>query len=103
LGTARSRAARPSLGIRDIPPTCTCGSQTLTWSTVVVLTVHTAGATMLGEVFSRSLAGGPTGTLTCGGCSRSWDLSRADLPARVQEATRAFGAALNRGDVGLAD
>ncbi len=91
-------SACPSLGVQALSPMCTCGSQTLTWSTVVALTVHTAGATMLGEV-SPEGADTPAGTLTCGVCSRSWDHTLVDPPAQVQAAADAFNAALTRGEV----
>jgi hypothetical protein len=92
-------SALPSPGVRSLRPTCTCGSKTLTWSTVVALTVHTAGATMLGEVSSPHPGATPTGTLTCGECSGSWDVADPDQPAQIREATTAFCAALHRGDV----
>jgi hypothetical protein len=63
---AAGQTARPSLDARATSPVCTCGSHTLTWSTVVALTVHTAGTRMLGEVSPRSPAGTPRGTLRCG-------------------------------------
>src|SRR5207247_1313485 len=66
--------------------TCTCGVPALTWSSVVRLTVHTVGATMLGEVASTHSAAAPTGTLSCAACSRSWDVARLDLPAQIREA-----------------
>jgi hypothetical protein len=96
---AAGRTARPSLDARATSPVCTCGSHTLTWTTVVALTVHTAGTTMLGEVSPRSPADTPSGTLRCGACPRSWDVTCLDLPAQVQAASIAFTAALIRGDV----
>lgn len=96
---ALGRAAPPSLLVSTLSPACRCGALTLAWSTVVVLTVHTAGGTMLGEVSSTNSAVRPTGTLTCAACSRSWDVTRADLPTQVREATTAFSAALFGGDV----
>jgi hypothetical protein len=99
---AVGRTALPSSGVQPLPPTCTCGSQTLTWSTVVALTVHTAGATMVGEVSARSFAV-PTGTLRCGSCSGSWDVARADQPAQIRKATTAFCVTVSRGDVRFRD
>jgi hypothetical protein len=97
---AVGRTALPALSLRAGSPTCTCGVQALTWSTVVTLTVHAAGVTMLGEVSSRP-APTPTGTLSCAACSRSWDVTRPDLPAQVREAISAFTAALSHGHVRL--
>jgi hypothetical protein len=98
---AVGRTDRPALSLQDGSPTCTCGVQALTWSTVVTLTVHTVGSTMLGEVSSRHSAAARTGTLSCVECSRSWDVTRPDLPAQVREAISAFTAALSRGGVGV--
>jgi hypothetical protein len=100
---AAAETARPSPGVGAISPMCACGSPILTLSTVVALTVHTAGATMLGEVSPGNSAATPGGTLTCGACSRSWDVTRSDLSAHVREAVSAFIAALSRGDVRLVD
>jgi hypothetical protein len=97
---AAGRTAPPTL---DASPTCTCGSNALTWTTVVALTVHTAGATMLGEVTAEGSAGPPGGNMTCGACARSWDVSDTDLPARVREAATAFAEAVARGDVSSGD
>jgi hypothetical protein len=91
----------PPLGLRAGSPTCTCGEPALTWSSVVTLTVHVAGATMLGEVSSKHVAATPTGTLSCGACSRSWDATHLNLPLQIREAISAFTAALSRGDVRL--
>ncbi|WP_457111540.1 hypothetical protein [Marmoricola sp. URHA0025 HA25] len=98
---AGGRAIAPPPGERGGSPTCTCGEQALTWSSVVGLSVHVAGATMRGEVSSRQAV--PTGTLSCGACSRSWDGTRADLPPVIREALSTFTGALARGAVALPD
>ena len=98
---AVGRTVLPLVGLRAGSPTCTCGERALIWSSVVTLTVHVAGATMLGEVSSRHLAATPTGTLSCGVCARSWDATRPNLPLQIREAISAFTAALSRGDVRL--
>ena len=97
------RAVVPPLGERDGSATCTCGEQALSWSTLVTITVHVAGATMRGEVSSRQVAAVPTGTLSCGACARSWDGTSPHLPPQIREALSTFTGALARGDVTLPD
>ena len=90
----------PALESHDAP-TCTCGVPALTWSTVVVLTIHTAGTTMIGEVTTTHSWADPTGTMSCSACSGSWDVTRLDVPTRISKAFSAFAGALSRGDVGV--
>ena len=99
---AAEEAGRPSVRAGATLPRCTCGSEDLSWSAVVALTVHTAGSTMLGEV-SRSMAATPAGTLACGACRRAWDGIREDLPGQVQAAVDTFRAALTRGEVRIGE
>jgi hypothetical protein len=94
-------AVRPLIGRRSVAPACLCGAQALTWSSIVAITVHAAGASMLGEVSSSRPVGARTGTLSCGACCRSWDVELPDLPAQVSEAIGAFSSALSCGEVGL--
>ncbi|RNM11495.1 hypothetical protein EFL26_22565 [Nocardioides pocheonensis] len=98
-GVGRSDVAAP--GTHDAAPTCACGAPDLTWSTVVPLTVHTAGTTMTGEVPTTPSSASPTGILSCAACSGSWDATHPDLPARILNAFSAFDAALSRGEVGI--
>lgn len=79
---------------------CLCGAQRLTWSSVITITVHMAGETMLGEVSSGPPGAAPTGTLSCPECSRSWESGRSDLPAQIQDAFLAFTGELSVGEVG---
>jgi len=90
----------PAVSRQPLAPTCLCGARALTWSWVLTITVHAAGASMLGEVVSRPSMGVRDGNLSCGACSRSWDLEVPGLPARVREAIGVFGAALSCGEVG---
>jgi len=90
----------PALEPHDAP-TCTCGASALTWSTVVPLTVHAAGAVMIGEVSTRHSSAAPSGILSCAACSGSWDVTRSDLPTRIGQAVSGFAAALSRGEVGV--
>jgi hypothetical protein len=83
------------------PPTCACGVSALTWSTVVPLTVHTAGATMIGEVSTTHSSAAPSGILSCPACSGSWDVTRPGMPTRILKAFSAFTAAVSRGEVGV--
>jgi hypothetical protein len=100
---AAGRAVVRPLGERGGSATCPCGEQALTWSTVVTITVHVAGATIRGEVSSRQVAAAATGTLSCGACARSWDGTSPHLPTQIREALGAFTGALARGDVTLPD
>jgi hypothetical protein len=95
------RSGGPVLASQGASPICVCGVPALTWSTVVPLTVHTAGATMLGEVSTTHSSAPQTATLLCAACSGSWDVTRLDLPAHIREAFSAFTAALADGDVGV--
>jgi hypothetical protein len=96
------RTDGPALDLEDAMPTCTCGVQALTWSTVITLTVHTAGATMHGEVSSRDWPATPTGTLSCAACSRSWKVGTpSGMQEQIREALSGFAAALSCGEVGL--
>lgn len=97
----RSDVAAPEP--HDASPTCACRAQALTWSTVVPLAVHTAGTTMIGEVATTRPSAPPSGALSCAACSGSWDATRADLPAPILDAFRAFDAALSRGEVGVGE
>jgi hypothetical protein len=103
LEQLRATTTRAPLHVPPAAPTCRCGSEALTWSSVVELTVHTAGETMLGEVTTEASMGAPSGTLTCGACSGSWNSSRPDLPRQAQDAITAFISALSRGDVRSGD
>lgn len=99
---AAGRPDGPALELDTAAPTCTCGAQALTWSTLITLTVHMAGATMLGEVSSRDWPATPTGTLSCAACSRSWEVvTAAGMAEQVREALSRFDAALSRGAVEL--
>ena len=83
-------------------PACVCGADALVFSTVLALVVHAAGTTMVGEVPTAPVRTA-AGTLSCAGCSRSWDAADADLPSQVRLAHDAFGAALSKGEIEWSD
>jgi hypothetical protein len=81
-------------------PVCVCGARALTLSAVLTLVVHTAGATMVGEVSSGPVC---EGTLSCAGCSRSWAAADHGHPPQVQAAIATFNAALSSGEISWSD
>lgn len=83
-------------------PVCVCGALALTLSTVLTLVVHTAGATMVGEVYSGPVCEG-AGTLSCADCSRSWAAADHGHPPQVQAAIATFTAALSSGEISWSD
>jgi hypothetical protein len=90
---------------RSLPRTaiaCVCRARALTLSTVLTLVVHTAGATMVGEV-SPGHVRAVAGTLSCAGCSRSWDAADQDLPRQIRVAIATFTAALSSGEISWSD
>jgi hypothetical protein len=95
-------AVAPTGSLPQAVPACECGARTLSLSTVLTLAVHTAGATMVGEVSpGRVLAA--AGSLSCARCSRSWEAADPDLPPQVRAAIAAFTAALAIGEIRWSD
>lgn len=103
VGAVLEKLAAASTGsLPGTEPTCACGAQTLTLTAVVTLVVHAAGATMVGETSTQPIIEGAT-TLSCAGCSGSWQATDPDLPPHVVAAISEFTAALSSGDVRWSD
>src|SRR5699024_2618841 len=69
-------------------PTCACGARVLSLTIVLLLVVHTAGASMTGEV--SPARAWTTGTLSCAGCSGCWTVADPGLPPEIGAAIAAF-------------
>lgn len=95
-------ASAPRGSIPQAVPACVCGARALTFSAVLTLVVHAAGATMVAEVSPGPV---PTAarTLSCADCSRSWDAADADPPTQVRAAIATFTAALSSGQISWSD